>query len=186
MKELKNRAEIVEQLTEILIQFAKDCNGYQTDVYLYYDEETQTAKLDTFINVGGNSWLDDDHYTIYYDSEHYEDWSDYYCNDGDFAWGLDMDKDDFRKEVIEFLDLDEEEKEDYEPSYLDEYNYVRSREDYTDKLIKVFEKAIDEYRSEYAKQAETIISQWEDETEREEREKSEMEAFDKYMESLDN
>ncbi len=168
MKELKNREELVEQLTEMLMEFAKDCNQYQTDVYLYYDEETQTATLDTFINVGGNSWLDDDHYTIYHDTEHYENWSDYYCNDGDFAWGLDMLNEDFEKEVIEYLDLDDDEKEDYQIQYIDAYNYVISREDYMDKLIEVYKESIDENRADYVEQAEQIISAWEEETEREE------------------
>lgn len=182
MKELKNREELVEQLTEILIQFAKDCNQYQTDIYLYFDDETQTATLDTFVNVGGNSWLDDDHYTIYHDREHYENWSDYYCNDGDFAWGLDMSNEDFEKEVIEYLDLDEDEKEDYQVQYIDAYNYVLTREDYTDKLIEVYKKSIDENRADYAEQAERIISEWEEETEREEQMKAENEeAWNKFM-----
>lgn len=175
MKELKNREELVEQLTEMLMDFAKDCNQYQTDVYLYYDEETQTATLDTFINVGGNSWLDDDHYTIYHDTEHYENWSDYYCNDGDFAWGLDMLNEDFEKEVIEYLDLDDDEKEDYQIQYIDAYNYVISRDDYMDKLIEVYKESIDENRADYVEQAEQIISAWEEEIEREEQIKAENE-----------
>lgn len=165
MKEIKNREELVEQLTETLMDFAKDCNQYQTDVYLYYDEETQTAQLDTFVNVGGNSWLNDEHYTIYRDKEHYENWSDYYCNDGDFAWGLDMSNDDFEKEVIEYLDLDEGDKEDYQIQYIDAYNYIKTREDYMDKLIEVYKKTIDEARADYAEQAELIISEWEEDTE---------------------
>lgn len=182
MKELKNHDEIVEQLTEMLMEFAKDCNQYQTDVYLYYDEETQTAKLDTFVNVGGNSWLDDEHYTIYRDMEHHENWSDYYCNDGDFAWGLDMSNDDFEKEVIKYLDLDEDDKEDYQIRYIDAYNYIKTREDYMDKLIEVYKKSIDEARADYAEQAELIISEWEEETEREEQIKAEGgEAWNKFM-----
>ena len=175
MKELKNREELVEQLTEMLMDFAKDCNQYQTDVYLYYDEETQTATLDTFINVGGNSWLDDDHYTIYHDTEHYENWRDYYCNDGDFAWGLDMSNDDFEKEVIEYLNLDDDEKEDYQIQYIDAYNYVISRDDYMDKLIELYKESIEENRADYVEQAEQIISDWEEETEREEQIKAENE-----------
>ena len=34
MKELKNREEFIEQFTEMLMNFTKDCNQYQTDVYL--------------------------------------------------------------------------------------------------------------------------------------------------------
>lgn len=182
MKELKNREELVEQLTEMLMDFARDCNQYQTDVYLYYDEETQTATLDTFVNVGGNSWLDDDHYTIYRDTEHHENWRDYYCNNGDFAWGLDMSDDEFEKEVIEYLDLDEDGKEDYQVQYIDAYNYVISREDYMDKLIDIYKASIDEYFAHYEEQAEQIISAWEEEVEREEQIKAENEeAWNKFL-----
>ena len=160
-KELKNRKEIVEQLTNLLIDFAKSCNQYQTDVYLYYNEEDKTAELDTFVNVGGNSWLDDDHYTIYCDNEHHEDWSDYYCNNGDFAWGLDMSVGDFDKEVLDFLDLDDDEKDDYKVEWYDEYRYVTSRDDYKEKLIVVYKECVDEHRTDYAEQAESIISEWE-------------------------
>jgi len=161
-RELKNRKEIVEQLTNLLIDFAKSCNQYQTDVYLYYNEETKTAELDTFVNVGGNSWLNDDHYTVYYDTEHREDWSDFYCNRGDFAWGLDMSVEDFDKEVLDFLDLDDDEKDDYEIEWYDELRYVTSRDDYRDKLISVYEDSIEEHRAEYAEQAEDIVSSWEE------------------------
>ena len=70
---INNREEIVEQLAEMLVSFAKARNLYQTDVYLYYDEATCTASLDKYENVGGNSWLDDAHYTIYIDRPHYDD-----------------------------------------------------------------------------------------------------------------
>lgn len=162
MTRLNNREEVIEQLTEILMGFAKSCNKYQTDVYLYYSPKTGTAELDTFVNVGGNSWLNDDHYTIYRDKEHFEDWTDYYTETGDFAWGLDMEWSDFKEEVIEFLDLDDDEKEDYKIDYHDALSYIKSRDDYTEKLIEVYEDYIEETRSEYAEQAEEIISDWEE------------------------
>ena len=165
MKEIKNREEIVEQLTQILMGFAKDLNRYQTDVYLYYDEETQTAELDTFVNAGGNSWLDDDHYTIYRDSEHYDNWADYYAKSGDFALGLDMDWKALEAEVKDYLELDEDEKEDYEVEYFEVKDYIKSREDYCEKLIEVYEGHINETRPEYAEEAECIISEWEQEQE---------------------
>ena len=76
---INNREEIVEQLAEMLVSFAKARNLYQTDVYLYYDEATCTASLDKYENVGGNSWLDDGHYTIYIDRPHYN--NDDECDD---------------------------------------------------------------------------------------------------------
>mgnify|MGYP005907634907 CR=1 FL=1 len=43
MRTLKNREAIVEELAEMLKKFDMQLNAYQTDVYLYYDEEKQTA-----------------------------------------------------------------------------------------------------------------------------------------------
>jgi len=156
-REIVNRDAIVEQLTELLMTFDKECNQYQTDVYLYFDRDTNTATLDTFVNVGGNSWLNDDHYTIYRDREHHEDWSDHYCNNGDFAWGLDMSVEDFNKEVFDFLNLDDDERADYDIERYDGYRYVTSRDDYCEKLIAVYEDYIDEQRADYAQQAEEIF-----------------------------
>lgn len=161
-REIRNRDEIIEQLTELLMTFDKECNQYQTDVYLYFDRDTNTATLDTFVNVGGNSWLNDDHYTIYRDREHYEDWSDYYTETSDFAWGLDMSVEDFNKEVLDFLDLDDDERADYKIEYYDSYNYILSRKDYKAKLIAVYEDYIDEQRPDYAEQAEEIFEREED------------------------
>ena len=164
MKELKNREEVIEKLTEMLIDFDKDLNKYQTDVYLYYDDESQTAELDTFVNVGGNSWLNDDHYTIYRDTEHYDGWEDYFCNDDDFAWGLDMDSKKFDGEVCEYLkQQDYEVEEGYEPEWYEKRDYIRTRDDYVDKLIEVYQESIDENRAEYAEEAERIIAEWENE-----------------------
>lgn len=162
LREIKNRDEVIEQLTEMLMTFDKECHPYQTDVYLYFNKDTNTAILDTFVNVGGNSWLNDDHYTIYCDREHHEDWSDYYTETSEFAQCLDMEWSDFEEEVIEFLDLDDDEKEGYKIEYIDALNYVKSREDYTDKLIAVYEDSIDEARSDYAEQAEGYISAWQE------------------------
>lgn len=70
---ISNYDQILEELTNLLIDFDLDQNEYQTDVYLYIGEDGK-ARLDTFINVGGDSWLNDDHITIYCDRPHYEGW----------------------------------------------------------------------------------------------------------------
>ncbi len=77
---IKNRAEVLAQLVEILKDFDKCMNEYQTDVYAYYNDATETVELDTFVNVGGNSWLNDDHITIYTDTEYDHDMT-YRCMD---------------------------------------------------------------------------------------------------------
>ena len=73
MAQISNYDQILDELVNLLIDFDFDQNEYQTDVYMYIGEDGK-ARLDTFINVGGNSWLNDDHITIYSDKPHYEGW----------------------------------------------------------------------------------------------------------------
>jgi len=73
-KKIINREEIIEQLAELLMTFAKKCNEYQTDVYIHFDPNTNTAKLDTVTvvnGIGSHSRPNDDSHKIYYDWEHY-------------------------------------------------------------------------------------------------------------------
>lgn len=37
---IKNKDQIIAELTDLLMYFDKALNLHQTDVYLYYDEET--------------------------------------------------------------------------------------------------------------------------------------------------
>ena len=77
---INNKKEIIEQLAEMLKKFDIDQNRYQTDVYLYMDENGN-GSLDTFVNVGGRSWIEDNHYTIYSDKEHIENAIDEYMSE---------------------------------------------------------------------------------------------------------
>lgn len=157
IRDITNREEIVESLAELLMQFDKDENSYQTDVYMYIDEETGAATLDTFVNVGGNSWLDDDHTTIYTDKEHFETLYDYYCNNGDFAEALEMEYEELQKEVTQNLIDSGEAEEGYEPDWYDIRDYIRTRADYSEKLEAVYSDYIDESRPDYIEKAEEII-----------------------------
>ena len=38
---------------------------HQVDIYAYINDEETEVTLSEFTNVGGNSWLNDDHFTIY-------------------------------------------------------------------------------------------------------------------------
>lgn len=83
---LKNYDEVRETLIETIADLETRKNRYQTDIYLYIDENGH-GTIDTFANVGGNSWLNDDHITIYTDREHYETKLDDLQNgDGRGAW----------------------------------------------------------------------------------------------------
>lgn len=161
-----NREEIVEQLTEMLMQFDKDARMYQTDVYLYYDSENQAAKLDTFVNVGGNSWLNDNHYTIYTDKEHYDGdmWS-WYQSVEELAENAEIPLDELREKVIERLELDDDEAEDFELGYYEAREFFKANDEYMEKLQAAYEECIDDMRSDYADKAEEILSRFEEEQE---------------------
>lgn len=166
---IKNRKEVVEKLTEMLVDFAKAMRNYQTDVYLYYNTEEQTAELDTFVNVGGNSWLNDDHYTIYRDTQWNEDIFDSYDNEGDLlaaATNYDEKKssgimDEITKQIAEELEID---IEDVVISYFDIRDYIKNDDELMENLSNAHSDLIDDMRPEYAEQAENIISRFEEET----------------------
>lgn len=84
MLRLKNHEEVYEALIEQLKEFEIDKNKYQTDVYLYVKDGM--GSIDTFTNVGGNSWLDDDHITIYIDKEHFETIIDELSDGNSYLW----------------------------------------------------------------------------------------------------
>ena len=70
-KYIENTEEIQQRLTEMLMEDAKEMCGYQRDIYMYIDDNGR-ASLDWFINVGGNSRLDDDHILLHVCRQHYE------------------------------------------------------------------------------------------------------------------
>ena len=71
---LKNYDDLVVKLTGILIEHDRDHYTYQRDVYLY--DRDGVGELYVFTNVGGNSWLNDDHYTLVCLSQTNTDWTD--------------------------------------------------------------------------------------------------------------
>ena len=174
-RKIINRDEVIKQLTEMLMTFDKECHRYQTEVYLYFNPNTNIATLDTFVlsdkNVKSNKRPEDDpnndYYTIYCycDSKHYSNWGDFFKNDDAFALGLGMSVDDFNKEVLDFLNLDDGKRADYKIKYYDKYDYVKSRHDYCEKLTAVYKAYIDEHRAEYAERAKELIDRGEEEIE---------------------
>ena len=59
------RKDLFEQVASMLMDYDRELTRYEEDIYLYYDEETHTATLSLFVNPGGSSWLDDDHFLLY-------------------------------------------------------------------------------------------------------------------------
>lgn len=152
---IKNLDSIIEQLTEILMQFNRELNSYDTDVYLYYDAETETASLSTFVNVGGNSWLDDDHYTIYTDKQHYDTFFDYWNNIAEFAESLGMTEDKLISLVAEYFR--------YEPEEIDYYDvrkFFNNHEEYFDKLKEEYCDYLENIRGDFEEQANNIMDRF--------------------------
>lgn len=87
MLKLKNHEAVLEALIEQLKEFEINKNEYETDVYLYIKDGEGT--IDTFTNVGGNSWLDDDHITIHVDKNHFETIMDDLIDGTSYGWLID-------------------------------------------------------------------------------------------------
>lgn len=98
--EIRNRESVFNELYDLIIGFECDMNQYQTDVYAYVDSDGNVT-LDTFVNVGGNSWLNDDHITIYTDKQHYEDAFSYCESEDDLAYFCEMSVDELKKLAFE-------------------------------------------------------------------------------------
>lgn len=156
MKELKNRAEIVAELAKMLREFDLALNPYDTDVYLYYDENEKTAELDTFVNVGGNSWLNDDHYTIYTDCEHHKTDFDFFDNLDDLADAVGIRKEELIKKAAKYADIDVEDVAYYEVA-----RFIESDDKLMGKLHETYKTCLDEMENDYVERADHIISEWE-------------------------
>lgn len=156
MLTIKNREEIVKELAGMLKQFDKDFNSYQTDVYAYYNSETQEVSLDTFVNVGGNSWRDDDHTTIYCDKQRYEGVIDSFSTIEEIADAIDMNAEQLVETVAAEEEIDAEDVEWYDVAkYAEEFH--------SDKIYSAYEDILDGLDSEYYDRAEEIISNYENE-----------------------
>ena len=122
-EELRNADELRKEFIEILKQFDKDMNEYQTDVYLYVDDDGN-GSLHLFVNVGGNSWLNDDHYVLYIDHQHNESILDFFVSEEDIAECIGISLDALKAEAADSLDCDPEDIDCYLLSrYAEEKHY---------------------------------------------------------------
>ena len=151
---LRNYDALVDELVEMLKQFDKDDNAYNTDVYLYIDEDSNTGTLDTFVNVGGNSWLDDDHITIYTDKGRTESAMDYYFSTSDaLANAVELSEDELIRRAADYFDMDEIDVEWYECM-----KFIEENEELFDKLLAEWDWAVDhEFEREYQEKANEIM-----------------------------
>lgn len=153
--EIKNKAAVLEELVELLKQFDISLNRYQTDVYLYIDDDGN-GTLDTFVNVGGNSWLNDDHYTIYSDKEHYDTFIDFWTTIGELAETLEVSEEKFIEDVANFYHMDIE-----DVGYVECHDYICDHEKLFDKLAEIYTDYIcHQLNAEYAEKADWIMDKF--------------------------
>ena len=164
---IKNRIEVVQQLAELLRKFDIELNPYDTDVYLYYNSESQTATLDTFTNVSGREWLDDAHYTIYTDRRHHDKAIDSFDTVEEIAEAIGKTKEEIFEGTKKYLDLSDEEYEDWLDSstfniWSDVADFVTCY--YSAEIQEAYEKLLKEAvdKNYYKEKAEEIISSFEE------------------------
>lgn len=150
-----NINDLVSELAEILRKFEIDLNTYQTDVYFYYDPDTKMGRLETFINVGGNSWINDDHVTIYSDSPHYMNIYDYFDSVLEFADALEISKNDLIEATRKFKNLNSDDSIER----IEVIDYIKSDDKLADKVTAYYiNYYVDEYEAEFLSKAQEILS----------------------------
>jgi hypothetical protein len=165
--DLRNADELYDEIIDKLKQFDKDENQYDTDVYLYVDDN-MVGELYDFTNVGGNSWLDDDHYVLWTDKQRYDTgWSHYFTNEYEIADALGIPLDQLKQEVLDNMNREYDEKDWYtvdDIGYQDIYEYITDvRTDYGDTLEEIRCDAIDnDFNGEYDDRRKEIIREFDE------------------------
>lgn len=150
-----NINDLVSELAVILRKFEIDLNPYQTDVYFYYDADAKIGRLETFINVGGHSWLNDDHVTIYSDSPNYDDVYDYFNDISEFADALEISENDLIKAVRQFKDFGI----NFPVDRRNIIDYIKSDDKLANKVTAYYiDYYVDEYEAEFLSKAQEILS----------------------------
>ena len=152
---IKNYEETVENLAEMMASLDKETHPYWTDIYLYLSDDG-IATLCEYQTVGGNSWLDDNHYAIYRNHASCDGVLDRYfldCEASDFAEILNMPVEELLDAVAKFIELDDGET----PDWCDIRDYLQSDSNYMAVLQAVYEDSIDKMHDEYVECAKCLI-----------------------------
>lgn len=174
--DITNLDEIREKLEEMLINFDVELNNYHTDIYLYFDEETGKATLSLFENPGGNSWINDDHFTIYTDKPHFESIFDYYgmYEEEEMSFFSEISEksiEELKAEAAEFnnCDLDDVEQAEIE-------NLIENTPEYFEKVKEDYESLVKENK-DCISQVDAILENFSRELEEREEERNFLKNF---------
>lgn len=148
-KYIENTEEIQQRLTEMLMEDAKEMCGYQRDIYMYIDDNG-LASLEWFVNVGGNSWIDDDHILLHVCRQHYEGIEDSIYGTQMLAEIIGMSEDELTDHASEDLEIGREDVD-----YDDCFRWAFSH--YGDQIREWYEGCIDDAAPDYADLADEIL-----------------------------
>lgn len=161
---IKNVCELLDTLTERLMKDAIDCCNYQIDLYLYVDDQGN-ARIEDFINVGGNSWMQDDHYCLHTLREHLGDERfDAYDTIESLAGALEMNPLALINKAWMYNYGGEEDAPGFsEIGFTDVEICIQNDDELSDKLTAAYNSLIrDDLASEYREQAIDIINYFKD------------------------
>ena len=155
VKNINNVDVVIAELEKMLIEFDKEMNKYHTDVYLYIDKDGN-GTLDKFVNVVNNSWLDDDHITIYTDNPHYEDMFDLFPTVEEIALCVNMDE--IKNKTAEYFDIDDVD----DVTYYNVMDYVKSRDNLMEMIYSTYCDCIDNIALDgnYYEKAKEIVNEF--------------------------
>lgn len=148
-KYIDNTAEVRQRLIEMLMEDAKDMCNYQRDIYMYIDDNGR-ASLEWFVNVGGNSWIDDDHILLHRCRQHYEGIEDSIDGTAMLADILDMSSDELCDAVCWDQGIDRDDLQ-----YADCISWAFAY--FGDHLREWYDECIEDAASDYAEQADEIM-----------------------------
>ena len=154
----KNHDELIEELANKIMNFDIVCNRYQTDVYGYYDPETETARFEEYVNIDGSSRIADNHYVVYVDEPHYTHLAwEMFTNEEDVAHALNVPVDQLRKDAAIWAQMEESELD-----FWDIMEYAIEK--HIGELITEMRDALWlDFIAEYREKAEELIETWESE-----------------------
>ena len=158
--EIKNRKQVIEQLTSLLYEIDCECRKCDTQIYLSIDDNGN-GKLETY-NTVGNNWLVGDNLfyvdTVNADSD---DCVDYMCSEGvgDLCEILDIDYDDLIRKVRNYYDFSEDDKIEF----IQCAQFVRDNNKYLEIVQDAYVDWLKDFMYEYRMKAETMIDDLEKE-----------------------
>lgn len=139
-----DRSKLISDVQYWKMQQDKECIDYQVDLYMYLNPDGSYL-LDTFENVGGNSWLEDDHITLCSHTSECDMWDD--IEDiADLAEIIDEPLEYVIEEVSAWADCDPE-----DVSLIDAIAWCKGieNEDWCDRVYEAWCDSINECAREY-------------------------------------